>query len=48
MNAIAFAMIVLTVIPVALAQRCCRYTGAPRRGAAAVTESVESSQIPAL
>ncbi len=48
MNAIAFAMIVLTVIPVALAQRLMRDTGVLRRGAAAVTESVESSQIPAL
>lgn len=47
-NAIAFAMIVLTVIPVALAQRLMRDTGVLRRGAAAVTESVESSQIPAL
>jgi len=47
-NAIAFAMIVLTVIPVALAQRLMRDTGVLRRGAAAVTESVESSQIPAV
>jgi putative spermidine/putrescine transport system permease protein len=34
-NAIAFAMIVLTVIPVALAQRLMRDTGVLRRGAAA-------------
>ena len=47
-NAIAFAMIVVTVIPVALAQRLMRDTGVLRRGAAAVTESVESSQIPAV
>ncbi len=47
-NAIAFAMIVLTVIPVALAQRLMRDTGVLRRSAAAVTEAVESSQIPAV
>ena len=47
-NAIAFAMIVLTVIPVALAQRLMRDTGVLRRSAAAVTEAVEVSQIPAV
>jgi putative spermidine/putrescine transport system permease protein len=47
-NAIAFAMIVLTVIPVALAQRLMRDTGVLRRSAAAVTEAIESSQIPAV
>jgi putative spermidine/putrescine transport system permease protein len=35
-NAIAFAMIVLTVIPVALAQRLMRDTGVLRRGASAL------------
>jgi hypothetical protein len=34
-NAIAFAMILLTVIPVALAQRLMRDTGVLRRGATA-------------
>ena len=33
-NAIAFAMILLTVIPVALAQRLMRDTGVVRRGPA--------------
>ena len=47
-NAIASAMIVLTVIPVALAQRLMRDTGVLRRGAAAVTEAVESSQATAV
>jgi putative spermidine/putrescine transport system permease protein len=47
-NAIAFAMIVLTVIPVALAQRLMRDTGVLRRGAAAVTEAVESAQVTAV
>jgi putative spermidine/putrescine transport system permease protein len=47
-NAIAFAMIVLTVIPVALAQRLMRDTGVLRRSAAAVTEAVESSQMTAV
>jgi putative spermidine/putrescine transport system permease protein len=37
-NAIAFAMIVLTVIPVALAQRLMRDTGVLRRGATAAVE----------
>ena len=47
-NAIAFAMILLTVIPVVLAQRLMRDTGVLRRGAAAVTEAVESAQITAV
>jgi putative spermidine/putrescine transport system permease protein len=47
-NAIAFAMIVLTSVPVALAQRLMRDTGVLRRGAANVTEAVETSQIPAV
>ena len=47
-NAIAFAMILLTVIPVALAQRLMRDTGVLRRGAAAVTEAVESAQVTAV
>jgi putative spermidine/putrescine transport system permease protein len=47
-NAIACAMIVLTAIPVALAQRLMRDTGVLRRGAANVTEAVETSQIPAV
>ena len=48
MNAIAFAMILLTVIPVVLAQRLMRDTGVLRRGAGAVTEAVESAQITAV
>ncbi|HVP76076.1 MAG TPA: ABC transporter permease [Gaiellaceae bacterium] len=47
-NAIAFAMILLTVIPVVLAQRLMRDTGVLRRGAAAVTEAVESAQVTAV
>ena len=47
-NAIAFAMILLTVIPVFLAQRLMRDTGVLRRGAANVTEAVESAQITAV
>ena len=43
-----FAMIVLTVIPVFLAQRLMRDTGVVRRGAANVTEAVESAQITAV
>ena len=37
-NAIAFAMIVLTVIPVALAQRLMRDTGVLRRGGTAAVD----------
>ena len=47
-NAIAFAMILLTVIPVFLAQRLMRDTGVLRRGAGNVTEAVESAQITAV
>ncbi len=47
-NAIAFAMILLTVIPVVLAQRLMRDTGVLRRGAGTVTEAVESAQLPAV
>ncbi len=48
MNAIAFAMILLTVIPVVLAQRLMRDTGVLRRGAGTVTEAVESAQVTAV
>jgi putative spermidine/putrescine transport system permease protein len=47
-NAIAFAMILLTVIPVVLAQRLMRDTGVLRRGATNVTEAVESAQVTAV
>jgi putative spermidine/putrescine transport system permease protein len=47
-NAIAFAMILLTVIPVVLAQRLMRDTGVLRRGAVNVTEAVESAQVTAV
>jgi putative spermidine/putrescine transport system permease protein len=47
-NAIAFAMILLTVIPVFLAQRLMRDTGVLRRGAGNVTEAVESAQVTAV
>jgi putative spermidine/putrescine transport system permease protein len=47
-NAIAFAMILLTVIPVFLAQRLMRDTGVLRRGTGNVTEAVESAQITAV
>ena len=47
-NVIAFAMIVLTVIPVLLAQRLMRDTGVLRRSAGNVTEAVESAQITAV
>jgi putative spermidine/putrescine transport system permease protein len=46
-NVIAFAMILLTAIPVLLAQRLMRDTGVLRRGAAEVTEAVETAQIAA-
>jgi putative spermidine/putrescine transport system permease protein len=46
-NVIAFAMIVLTAIPVLLAQRLMRDTGVLRRGAADVTEAVETAQATA-
>jgi putative spermidine/putrescine transport system permease protein len=47
-NVIAFAMIVLTSIPVLLAQRLMRDTGVLRRGAAQVTEAIEAAEIPAV
>lgn len=47
-NAIASAMILLTVVPVALAQRLMRDTGVLRRAAANVTEAVESAQVTAV
>ncbi len=47
-NAIASAMILLTVIPVALAQRLMRDTGVLRRSAGNVTEAVESAQVTAV
>ena len=47
-NVIAFALILLTSIPVLLAQRLTRDTGIIRRGAAQVTEAVEAAEIPAV
>jgi putative spermidine/putrescine transport system permease protein len=47
-NVVAFVVIVITVIPVALAQRVMRDTGVIRRGAAEVTEGVEAAEIPAV
>ena len=47
-NVVAFFVIVVTVIPVALAQRVMRDTGIIRRGAAKVTEAVEAAEIPAV
>jgi putative spermidine/putrescine transport system permease protein len=47
-NVVAFFVIVVTVIPVALAQRVMRDTGIIRRGAAQVTEAVEAAEIPAV
>jgi len=47
-NVVAFFVIVITVIPVALAQRVMRDTGVTRRGAAQVTEGVEAAEIPAV
>jgi putative spermidine/putrescine transport system permease protein len=47
-NVVAFFVIVVTVIPVALAQRVMRDTGLIRRGAAQVTEAVEAAEIPAI
>jgi putative spermidine/putrescine transport system permease protein len=46
-NVIAFAMILLTAIPVLLAQRLTRDTGVLRPGAAEVTEAVETAQATA-
>ena len=47
-NVVAFFVIVVTVIPVALAQRVMRDTGVIRRGAAQVTEGVEAAEVPAV
>jgi putative spermidine/putrescine transport system permease protein len=47
-NVVAFVVIVVTVIPVALAQRVMRDTGIIRRGTAQVTEAVEAAEIPAI
>ena len=47
-NVVALFVIVVTVIPVALAQRVMRDTGVIRRGAARVTEAVEAAEIPAI
>ena len=46
-NVVALFVIVVTAIPVALAQRVMRDTGIIRRGAAQVTEAVEAAEIPA-
>ena len=46
-NVVAFFVIVITVIPVALAQRVMRDSGVIRRGTAQVTEAVEAAEIPA-
>jgi putative spermidine/putrescine transport system permease protein len=47
-NVVAFFVIVVTAIPVALAQRVMRDSGIIRRGAAQVTKAVEASEIPAV
>jgi putative spermidine/putrescine transport system permease protein len=47
-NVVAFFVIAVTVVPVALAQRLMRDTGVLRRGAANVTEAVEGAQITAV
>jgi putative spermidine/putrescine transport system permease protein len=47
-NVVAFSVIVITVIPVWLAQRVMRDTGVIRRGAAPATEGVEAAEIPAV
>jgi putative spermidine/putrescine transport system permease protein len=47
-NVVAFFVIAVTVIPIALAQRVMRDTGLIRRGAAQVTEAVEAAEIPAV
>ena len=47
-NVVAFVVIVVTIIPVALAQRVMRDTGVIRRGAAQATEAVEATEIPAV
>jgi len=47
-NVVAFFVIAVTVVPVALAQRVMRDTGIIRRSAAQVTEAVEAAEIPAI
>jgi putative spermidine/putrescine transport system permease protein len=47
-NVVALFVIVVTAIPVALAQRLTRDTGIIRSGAAQVTEAVEAAEIPAV
>jgi putative spermidine/putrescine transport system permease protein len=47
-NVLAFFVIAVTILPVALAQRLMRDTGVLRRGAANVTEAVETAQITAV
>jgi putative spermidine/putrescine transport system permease protein len=47
-NVVAFFVIVVTAIPVALAQRVMRDSGIIRSGAAQVTEAVEAAEIPAV
>jgi putative spermidine/putrescine transport system permease protein len=47
-NVVAFFVIVVTVVPIALAQRVMRDTGLIRRGGAQVTEAVEAAEIPAV
>jgi putative spermidine/putrescine transport system permease protein len=47
-NVVAFFVIAVTVIPVALAQRVMRDTGIIRRGAAQVTAAVEAAEIPTV
>jgi putative spermidine/putrescine transport system permease protein len=47
-NVVAFFVILVTVIPVALAQRVMRDTGVIRRGPAKVTEAVEAAEITAV
>jgi putative spermidine/putrescine transport system permease protein len=47
-NVVAFFVILVTVIPVALAQRVMRDTGVIRRDAAQVTEGVEAAEVPAV
>jgi putative spermidine/putrescine transport system permease protein len=46
-NVVAFFVIAITVIPVALAQRVMRDSGV-QRGAAQVTEAIETAEIPAV
>jgi len=47
-NVVAFFVVAITVVPVALAQRVMRDTGVVRGGAAQVTEAIEAAEIPAV